>query len=637
MFLSPLALSLRATRSGARRPIRTDALPIAPSKQPAFVSFYDRQSISAAANWSAALDALDVPLPLDVWASPRAPLAERAIEKLRDLVDPSATSEQFLGAWQLCAADGGGAPGGDHHRFVHAQQVRCAVQRQELASQLPAVLLRPRGSHRVLDLCAAPGSKSCQLLEQLEADGGGGLLVSNDASLDRAISLNHRLQAANVASRFSMVTSLDGRWWPPSFRLRFDRVLVDVPCSGDGMRRRRQAATPPWDEGDAYALHQTQVRLLRQGLLLLEKRGGLLVYSTCALNPVENEAVVAEALRGLTTKDGAPLFEVAPFDELLPPAELAALPPLADGVSRWAVDADAAPATAAPPAEDEIAWLAPQLARCRRLLPSARAGGLSHGGFFLAALRATEAAAEAAAEAVEAAETLEGPSRGGAEAEADNDDDLEPLAADEWASIREFYGIADDGDAAPTLIWAPQRAAYWKAKAYWVSEGARHALLDVWQPARRLAPEGRLAGRLQHAGVKAFERLKLGNFRQKDAFRCTWRLSQHVLPAALGWISRRTLTTTSEPRFARVLSDGGLSASDLRDWCADGRVGGGPSCADAAGDLEAGGAVLSLLGGGGEVVVSVAVVLAPGGGLTVYAPATEVKGLLDLLEAPEGA
>ena len=124
MFLSPLALSLRATRSGARRPIRTDALPIAPSKQ-AFVNFYDRQSISAAANWSAALDALDVPLPLDVWASPRAPLAERAIEKLRDLVEPSATSEQFLGAWQLCAADGGGAPGGEHHRFVHAQQVRC--------------------------------------------------------------------------------------------------------------------------------------------------------------------------------------------------------------------------------------------------------------------------------------------------------------------------------------------------------------------------------------------------------------------------------------------------------------------------------------------------------------------------------
>ena len=114
--------------------------------------------------------------------------------------------------------------------------------------------MRPRGNHRVLDLCAAPGSKSCQLLEQLEADGGGGLLVSNDASLDRAISLNHRLQAANVASRYSMVTSLDGRWWPPSFRLRFDRVLVDVPCSGDGMRRRRQAATPPWDEGDAYAL-----------------------------------------------------------------------------------------------------------------------------------------------------------------------------------------------------------------------------------------------------------------------------------------------------------------------------------------------------------------------------------------------
>ena len=250
-----------------------------PSKQPtaAELEYYDIHAPML--GWSAALDALDVPLPLDVWASPRAPLAgacDREATRPRGPV--GRLSEQFLGVGSSSRiADGGGAPGGDHHRFVHAQQVRCAVQRQELASQLPAVLLRPRGNHRVLDLCAAPGSKSRQLLEQLEADGGGGLLVSNDASLDRAISssANHRLQAANVASRFSMVTSLDGRWWPPSFRLRFDRVLVS---SRAAVQRRRDAgglavaATPPWDEGDAYALHQTLRRALRQGAAPSEKR-----------------------------------------------------------------------------------------------------------------------------------------------------------------------------------------------------------------------------------------------------------------------------------------------------------------------------------------------------------------------------
>ena len=148
---------------------------------------------------------------------------------------------------------------------------------------LPALLLAPHGSHAVLDMCAAPGSKSVQLLELMEASSGGGMLVSNDASLPRAISLTHRLASVNVASPRTLVTSFDGRWWPDRLLggLRFDRVLCDVPCSGDGTLRKRHANTPDWRASTALSLHGTQVRLLRQGLRQL-RAGGVLVYSTCS-------------------------------------------------------------------------------------------------------------------------------------------------------------------------------------------------------------------------------------------------------------------------------------------------------------------------------------------------------------------
>ena len=112
---------------------------------------------------------------------------------------------------------------------------------------LPALLLAPTADHAVLDMCAAPGSKTQQLVEMVEEDaaaardsgdpaapGGGtgrgrsGFVVANDASLDRTISLTHRLTSVNAASPYALVTSLDGRYWPGLQGLSFDRVLVDV-------------------------------------------------------------------------------------------------------------------------------------------------------------------------------------------------------------------------------------------------------------------------------------------------------------------------------------------------------------------------------------------------------------------------
>ena len=260
---------------------------------------------------------LCTPLPLVLRVSQRAPLADRALSRLQILLGEEVQAGQleWVGkrAWQFSLV----GRGGTHHQFLQQQQSRGALQRQESASMLPALVLAPESHHAVLDMCAAPGSKSCQLLELMQSGvhasgrkdgpsrgsvrGGsvgmdGGFLIANDASLDRVISLNHRLQSVNVASPRTMVTSLDARWWPSLGNLRFDRVLCDVPCSGDGTMRKRHRNTPEWSAAAAVELHTTQLRILREGMRLL-KPGGLLVYSTCSLNPIENEAVVAAALR----------------------------------------------------------------------------------------------------------------------------------------------------------------------------------------------------------------------------------------------------------------------------------------------------------------------------------------------------
>lgn len=78
--------------------------------------------------------------------------------------------------------------------------------------------------------------------------------------------------------------------------LKFDRILCDVPCSGDGTMRKNINIWKDFRTGNAIGLHPLQYNILNRGLQLL-KKGGRLVYSTCSLSPIENEAIVAEALR----------------------------------------------------------------------------------------------------------------------------------------------------------------------------------------------------------------------------------------------------------------------------------------------------------------------------------------------------
>lgn len=154
---------------------------------------------------------------------------------------------------------------------------------QEEISMVPPIVLDPRPGDRVLDLCAAPGSKTTQISVATE---NRGLVIANEPSLARMTSLRsncERLGAVNVA-----ITRYDGRRFPPQ---QFDRVLVDAPCSSEGMARKDPGVLGRCSLNRSLDLQVLQIGLLKRAVQLT-RPGGLIVYSTCTYAPEENEAVV---------------------------------------------------------------------------------------------------------------------------------------------------------------------------------------------------------------------------------------------------------------------------------------------------------------------------------------------------------
>ena len=183
-----------------------------------------------------------------------------------------------------------------YHQHLVAETEAGILSRQEAVSMLPVHYLDIQKGHKILDMCAAPGSKTCQILErmdELETDETGGFLIANDVDPKRLAVLirqcarlceaNARLVVTNhCATRFPLIT-------------QFDRILCDVMCSGDGTLRKSPDIWQRWSPMDGAHMHRSQTRVLHRGLQLL-RPGGILVYSTCSMNPLENEAVVLNSL-----------------------------------------------------------------------------------------------------------------------------------------------------------------------------------------------------------------------------------------------------------------------------------------------------------------------------------------------------
>ncbi|KAJ3149520.1 tRNA (cytosine(34)-C(5))-methyltransferase [Geranomyces michiganensis] len=193
------------------------------------------------------------------------------------------------------------------HRFLVAETEVGNISRQEVVSMIPVELLDVKPHHVVLDMCASPGSKTAQILEALHADETDaipeGIVIANDADQERCYMLVK--QAKRLQSPCLMVTNHDGQQFPSIYysakdserqsTLRFDRILADVPCTGDGTFRKNLNIWNTWNQGNGNGLHRLQLPILLRGATLL-KIGGRIVYSTCSFNPVENEAVVAAAI-----------------------------------------------------------------------------------------------------------------------------------------------------------------------------------------------------------------------------------------------------------------------------------------------------------------------------------------------------
>jgi multisite-specific tRNA:(cytosine-C5)-methyltransferase len=185
------------------------------------------------------------------------------------------------------------------HKFLVRNNTLGLINRQEAVSMVPPLLLDVQPGHSVLDLCAAPGSKSAQLLEALANSASapkglsaGGLVIANDADIKRCWMLAHQLKRFGAPNL--MVTHHDAQSFPAV--TPFDRVLCDVPCSGDGTLRKAPDMWRRWTPMLGNGIHRLQKNILRRGVELLSP-GGRIIYSTCSMNPVENEAIVADALR----------------------------------------------------------------------------------------------------------------------------------------------------------------------------------------------------------------------------------------------------------------------------------------------------------------------------------------------------
>ncbi|OQS02925.1 tRNA (cytosine-5-)-methyltransferase, partial [Thraustotheca clavata] len=174
------------------------------------------------------------------------------------------------------------------------------IDRQEAVSMLPVLLLNVKPGLKILDMCASPGSKTTQIIDLLQNEKG--MVVANDMNKKRAYMLVHRLSRNTLQS--AVVTCSPGQEFPGLYDAAgqlqvnnvFDRVLCDVPCSGDGTLRKNQSLWRDWHIGQGLTLFNTQLQLALRGASLLQV-GGTMVYSTCSFNPIEDEAVVAELLR----------------------------------------------------------------------------------------------------------------------------------------------------------------------------------------------------------------------------------------------------------------------------------------------------------------------------------------------------
>lgn len=156
---------------------------------------------------------------------------------------------------------------------------------QESASMIPAVVLYPKPGDIILDMCAAPGSKTTQIAQYMNNEG---LLIANDIEGKRLAALGINVQRCGITNIIR--TMMKGHRFLKA-GIEFDRILVDAPCSGTGTIRKSLKPVDMWNTEMVKRLHGIQTQLLTTAFDIL-KTNGTMVYSTCTMEPEEDEGVI---------------------------------------------------------------------------------------------------------------------------------------------------------------------------------------------------------------------------------------------------------------------------------------------------------------------------------------------------------
>ena len=159
---------------------------------------------------------------------------------------------------------------------------------QEPSAMLPAQVLPVEDGDTILDACAAPGGKSSKLANKLN---GTGLLVSNDISVSRAQVLLKTLESQGVQNFYVMAEDINNL----KFEKSFNKILIDAPCSGEGMFRKEPDLIKSWLERGNEYYSEIQKNIISKALFML-KDGGMMVYSTCTFSKTEDEDIIEYAL-----------------------------------------------------------------------------------------------------------------------------------------------------------------------------------------------------------------------------------------------------------------------------------------------------------------------------------------------------
>lgn len=236
-------------------------------------AFIARMRAQLGEHADAYFSALDEPYQRGLRLNPRKPVSEDAVDGIGAPVPWNAACGRYLSQESAAGLDP-----------LHEAG---AYYIQEPSAMAPVTLLDVAPGMRVLDLCAAPGGKSTQIADRLK---GQGLLVCNEPIPSRAKILSRNVERMGVAN--ALVVSALPEQLSPLWPEAFDAILVDAPCSGEGMFRRHPETRSEWNESSPEGCAARQKHILTCAVRML-KPGGSLVYSTCTLNHEENERVIA--------------------------------------------------------------------------------------------------------------------------------------------------------------------------------------------------------------------------------------------------------------------------------------------------------------------------------------------------------